>query len=85
MMMLPSRVFVTVPYKAALAVSKKSYSTDDDEGCQTGVSRTRSRPGADQEQTGSRPGAGQEQCRSREGSREGSRAGGLAVHIPNFI
>ena len=47
-------------------------------------------PGAGQEQTMSRPGAGWEQARSRPGAmqeqgRSKSRAGALAVHIPNFI
>ena len=37
-----------VPYKAALAVPKKG--ADDDEGCQTGVGRSRSRKGAGLEQ-----------------------------------
>ena len=47
-------------------------------------------PGARQEQTMSRPGAGWEQAMSRqiviqEQGRSKSRAGALAVHIPNFI
>ncbi len=37
---------------------KKSYSTDDDEGCQTRVGRTMSRAGADHEKARSRLGAG---------------------------
>ena len=46
--------------------------------------------GAGQEQTMSRPGAGWEHARSRPGAmqeqgRSKSRAGALAVHIPNFI
>ena len=46
-------------------------------------------PGAGQEQTMSRPGAGWEQTRSRPGAMQdqgisNSRAGALAVHIPNF-
>ena len=46
--------------------------------------------GAKQEQTASRPGAGWEHARSRPGAmqeqgRSKSRAGALAVHIPNFI
>ncbi len=46
--------------------------------------------GAGQEQTMSRPGEGWEQARSRPGAiqEQGtnkSRAGALAVHIPNFI
>ena len=47
-------------------------------------------PGAGQEQTMSRPGAEWEQTRSRSGATQEqgiskSRAGALAVHIPNFI
>ena len=46
--------------------------------------------GAGPEQTMSRPGAGLEQARSRPGvmqeqGRTKSKAGALAVHIPNFI
>ncbi len=48
------------------------------------------RPRAWQEQAMSRPGAGWERARSRPGAmqeqgRSKSRAGALAVHIPNFI
>ena len=47
-------------------------------------------PGAGQEQTMSRPGAGWEQARSmpeamQEQGMSKSRAGALAVHLPNFI
>ena len=47
-------------------------------------------PGTGQEQTMSRPGAEWEQARSRSGATQEqgiskSRAGALAVHIPNFI
>ena len=47
-------------------------------------------PGDRKEQTMSRPEAGWEQARSRPGAmqeqgRSKSRAGALAVHIPNFI
>ena len=50
----------------------------------------RARSGTGQEQTMSRPGAGWEHARSRPGAmqeqgRSKSRAGALAVHIPNFI
>ena len=48
-------------------------------GPKAGLEQTKSRPGAGWEQARSRPGATQEQGRSK------SRAGVLAVHIPNFI
>ena len=43
---------------------KKPLSADDDEGCQIGVGRTRSRAGADHEKARSRLGGGLEQVRS---------------------
>ena len=48
-------------------------------GSWAGQEQTMSRPGAGWEHARSRPGAMQEQGRSK------SRAGALAVHIPNFI
>ena len=48
-------------------------------GSGAGQEKTMSRPGAGWEHARSRPGAMQEQGRSK------SRAGALAVHIPNFI
>ena len=47
-------------------------------------------PGTEQEHTMSKQGAGWEQARSRPGvmqeqGRSTSRAGALAVHMPNFI
>ena len=48
-------------------------------GLKAGQEQTKSMPGAGWKQARSRPGATQEQGRSK------SRAGVLAVHIPNFI
>ena len=49
---------------------KRRLSPDDDEGCQTGVGRSRSRAGTGAEQALGRAAAGQARSRSRVGSKQ---------------
>ena len=59
-------IFIGLYHKRRLSpCRKKSKSADDDDGCQTGVGRTRSRAGVGWEQAGSRPGV----SKSREEAR----------------